>query len=176
MCQRGHAFLNAPIRMFEQEPAGPFWMAGLGGHKVLVQVVSPVTQSFAPPADVGVVLVRQSLQVPNGLNVEAWLPVHSAGACMAAYWVKLPDGRWALVHKPASDSWARGGRAPQPRANYGQPILPGTNYGIGLPQSGLFFDADQPGLATHEQSYLAQIQQTIERMQFGSPATALPSM
>jgi hypothetical protein len=178
MRQRGHAFLNAPVRMFDQEPVGPFWVAGLGGHKVLVQIVSPVTQPFAPQPEVGVSLVRQSLQAPNGLHVEAWLPVHSAGSSMTAHWVRLPDGRLALVHKPASDAWAHGWQAPsRSHLGYGQPILPGADHGIGMPWSGSFVAADQAGLAPHEQSYLAaQIQHRIDGMQASSDIPGLPSM
>ena len=178
MRQRGHAFLNAPVRTFDQDAVGPFWVAGLGGHKVLVQIVSPVTQPFAPQPEVGVSLVRQSLQTPNGLHVEAWLPVHSAGSSMSAHWVRLPDGRLALVHKPASDSWAHGRQAPnRSHVGYGQPILPGVDHGIGMPWSGSFSGGGEAGLPPHEQSYLAtQIQHTVESMQTGSAIPSLPSI
>ncbi|MFV0446374.1 MAG: tetratricopeptide repeat protein [Planctomycetaceae bacterium] len=178
MRQRGHAFLNAPVRTFDQEAVGSFWVAGLGGHKVLVQIVSPVTQPFAPQPEVGVSLVRQSLQTPNGLHVDAWLPVLSAGSSMTAHWVRLPDGRLALVHKPASDTWSQPWQVPnRDQRGYGQPIVPDGDHGLGMPWSGSFVAVDQAGLAPHEQSYLAgQIQQTVERIQTGHSMPALPSM
>jgi|GEM_PF-2052393 len=178
MRQRGHAFFNAPVRMFDQEAVGPFWVAGLGGHKVLVQIVSPVTQPFALQPEVGVSLVWQSLQTPNGLHVEAWLPVHSAGSSMTAHWVRLPDSRLALVHKPASDAWPHRPQTPShSHMGYGQPIVPAVDNGIGMPWSGSFSAADQAGLAPHEQSYLAtQIQHSIESMETGSVTPGFPSL
>lgn len=178
MRQRAHAFLNAPVRMFDQEAVGPFWVAGLGGHNVLVQIVSPVTQPFTLQPDVGVSLVRQSLQTPHGLYVEAWLPVHSAGSSMTAHWINLPTGRLALVHKPASNVGPHRLQAPS-RSNmgYGQPILPAVDQGTGMPWSGSFMAANHEGLAPHEQSYLAtQIQRSIEIMQTGSTTPRLLSL
>lgn len=178
MRRRDHAFLNAPVRTLDQNAVGPFWVAGLGGHKVLVQIVSPVTQLLTPPPGVGVSLVRRSLKTPNGLHVEAWLPVHSAGSSMTAHWISLPDGRLALVHKPASDSEVQRMQTPSySHAGYGQPILSGADHGIGMPWPGSFLAADQAGLASHEQSYLtSQIQQTVEHIQTGCSMPALPSM
>ncbi len=178
MRQRGHAFLNAPVRTFDQDAVGPFWVAGLGGHKVLVQIVSPVSQPFAPQPEVGVSLVRQSLQTPNGLHVEAWLPVHSAGSSMTAHWVSLPDGRTALVHKPATVAWSRPWQEPNHhQRGYGQAIVPAAGRGMGMPWSGSPFAENQTGLPAHEQSYIAtQIQQAVERIQNQSTMPGLPAM
>lgn len=175
MRQCGHAFLSAPLR-FDQEAVGPFWVAGLGGHKVLVQLVSPVTQPFAPQPEVGVSLVHQSLQTPNGLHVEAWLPTHLTGSSMTGHWVNLPDGRLALVHKPAADSWSQPWQVPnRDRRGFGQVNLPVGDHGFGMAPSRSFLTADHAGLAPHEQSYLAvQIQQTVERIQ--STVPGLPAM
>jgi len=128
MRRRGHALLNAVVGGMDQKPVGPFWLNGVGGDKVLVQIVSPVRQPYAPPPDVGRQLIQHTLHTPNGLNVEVWLPTHEPSGEMTAHWVRLSDGRLALVHKTVTNTW---GRPVQPyqRRNIWQeprhgPILP----------------------------------------------------
>jgi len=171
MRQRGHAFLNAPVQTFDQESIGPFWMDEPGAQNVLVQIVSPVRQPFDRQPDIGRPLVHQSLQTPNGLHVEAWLPIHSSGPPMTASWVKLPDGRWALVHKPDRTPWSQPWHVAHHRQEKrsGHAIVPESDHGIGL--SG--FSTTLP----HEQGYLAwQIQQSVERIQSQSAVRGLPAM
>lgn len=171
MRQRGHAFLNAAVHTFDQEPVGPFWMDGLSGQKVLVQIVSPVTQPFDRQPDVGRPLLRQYLQTPNGLHVEAWLPVQSSGSQMTAHWITLSDGRIALIHKPIVDAWSRPGLWPNHRHvnQPGHPIMPDADRGIGLPWS--------TTTLPHEQGYLAsQIQRVVQSIQSQSAVRGLPAM
>jgi hypothetical protein len=169
MHQRSHSFLNAPRIGFRQQPHGPFWMDGHGGHKILVQIVSPVRQPFEFPRNLGLHLVRQALATPNGLHVDVWLPTYAPGSQMTAHWVRLTDGRWALVHKPETDSWHRLRHA-QDNSPAGHPIVPHAEHRI-PPSWPVFGTTNSPaptpskGMSHQEQLILArQIEHTIRHM------------
>lgn len=117
MRQRGYAFLNVSPT-FDQDPVGPFWMQGPNNEKLLVQVVSPVTQPYSLPPKLGLSLERQRLQTPSGLFVDAWIPHQSAASPMTARWVCLQHGRYALVHQADSASLFPSARA----AAMGRPV------------------------------------------------------
>jgi hypothetical protein len=167
MRQRGHAFLNAPVVGLDERPEGPFWMSGHGGGKLLVQIVSPVRQPFGPSPDLGIYLVQQTLQSPNGSFVEVWLPTHQPSSPMTAHWVRLTDGRWALVHKPEIDSWGRlrrdlGHSHERPS---GHPIVPLPEHRNALPRFGARPIHRPAPMPYHEEANLAlQVQQAVRLM------------
>lgn len=107
MCRRGHADLNTTIGTLEYKSVGPFWLNGIGGDKVLVQIVSPVRQVFDSTPDIGIQLIQHMLQTPNGLHVDVWLPSHESASKMSACWVRLSNGRWALIHKTNMNIWGQ---------------------------------------------------------------------
>jgi hypothetical protein len=181
MSRRGHAYLNAPAGGFDQKPVGPFWLNGIGGDKILVQIVSPIRQVFGPTPDVGRQLIQQTLQTPNGLHVEVWLPTHEPASEMTAHWVRLSDGRWALVHKTATDIW--GGSVPlYARRNIWQeprhgPILPEDDLRLGGRWHRSMLEHRNESLPAHELTNLAsRIEQTVRLMESQASAPAPPTI
>ena len=179
MVKRGHAFLNAPVLDLTHQPEKPFWMDGHGGQKMLVQIVSPVRQPFSQPPDIGRRLIRQDVSTPNGNRVEAWLPLHEPTASMTAHWLRLPDGRHALVHKPTTKSPLR----PRPTSTrqhktpFGHPILPDTDQGIAAVLPGATPRGRPKPMSIHEQALLAsQINQVARLRQRELGERGLPPM
>ena len=181
MRRRGHAYLNAAVGGMDQKPVGPFWLNGVGGDKVLVQIVSPVRQPYAPPPDVGRQLVQHALQTPNGLNVEAWLPTHEPSSEMTAHWVRLSDGRWALVHKTVTDTW--GGpvppyqrRKPWQEPRHG-PVLPDDGTRFGGHWHGSMHGHQRESLFVHELANLAtRIEQAVQLVDSQASMPDLPAI
>jgi hypothetical protein len=168
MHQRGHSVVNAPVVGFRQQPHAPFWMDGHGGHKMLVQIVSPVRQPFEFPRNLGLHLIQQTLVTPNGLHVEVWLPTYAPHSPMTAHWVRLTDGRWALVHKPEIDSWGRVRHdlGNSPERPPGHPIVPQPEHGQALPRFGPGVMHRPEPMPYHEQANLAlQVQHAVQAMQ-----------
>ncbi len=102
---RGHAFLNAPVVGAIEQPEGPFWITGNSGRRALAQIVSPVRAPYNPSAafdlmrQFGFHFVQKDVRTPNGLSVEVWVPHPSTKPAMLPYWLRLSDGRYALVHQ-----------------------------------------------------------------------------
>jgi hypothetical protein len=120
MAVRGHLFLNAPVETFDHEPKGPHWVRLPDGQRVLVQIPRPGRfLPFDGSTDAGRPLVRRMVQLPNGNSAEVELPLHGSGGPMEAHWLRMPGGKYALVHKALN-----GPPAVWNDRDSGQPILP----------------------------------------------------
>lgn len=157
-------FLNAPHPGEDSLPDGPFWMTEPAGNKMLVQVCKTGYHPWQTVQVDGHPLSRQTVQTPSGQMVEVHVPVHNAGREMTAHWLRLYDGRFALVHKqernpPMHDRrCSRCGRRATSN-KIGQPILP-TPLGARPHRTGMNF-APPADLAAHERSNLLQHLQQI---------------
>ena len=170
MRQRGHGFLNAPYAGPSQEAVGPFWMEGFGGRKLLVQIVSPVTQPFHHGPEIGRPLYQQTLRTPNGMHVEVWLPMQSLSTPLSAHWISLSDGRQALVHAPADRHPLRMRHS----LDVGQAVVPAENHRAGAHRIDAY-SQERAELAFHEAGYLGtQIEQTARLMEEKTQTAGLP--
>ncbi len=172
--------LNAPPRAAQEPSHGPFWVKGLGGQAILVQIPTAGSPPSATMPNLGRLVIKQTIQLPSGQFANAYLPLHGAGPPLNAEWMRLNDGRFALVHKPAN------GAAPnlsafspfEPTMN-GQPILPKTDpmgmiwtssgHGFGLPDNNHHFLLNQIQHIIQNQSSRPSSQQIPHLQPFALP-------
>lgn len=177
MSRRGHAYINDVVGGVDQKSVGPFWLNGVGSDKVLVQIVSPVRQPYSPPLAVSRHLIQRTLQTPSGSTVKVWLLTHEPSAEMTAHWVRLSDGRWALVHKTATDTWGQPVSPYQKQNAWHEPrhgpILPEDDARFGGSWHHSMHGHQRESLPMHELTNLAtRIEQAMRR---AGPELSLPS-
>lgn len=175
--QRGHDFVNAPILQFEQKAIGPFWMNGPGGQKILVQVLSPVTQPWRSQPEMGRPMMHQQVLTPNGWRADAWIPVNLHSSPMTSHWISLEDGRYALIHRPVCRQRYLPHRAPlgAEKTPSGHRILPTLDHGVCVSSPGIVPNVETAEIPFHERVPLAiQIRQVVARTQNQSRAPDLP--
>ena len=159
MRRRGHAFLNAPIHAvpgMDDLPEEPFWLGSFSGAGVLVQIPRA---GFRPPTfhvDSIRQLVDHFVFTPGGQYAQVRVPVHGSGPPMTAHWLRLHDGRYALIHKPVTDPLFSSQQfMPGFDERRGQPILP-ENENTGRRRSPHF----HPGQPLHRDAELLPQEQT----------------
>jgi hypothetical protein len=162
MRRRGHAFLNAAILGHpgtNDMPEGPFWVDGLGGHRVLVQVPG---DEISPPMirlELGQILNRQSVRLPDGRQANAFVPNTASHPRMAAHWLRTLDGRYLLIHQPVFPGPAAAA-GHDDRQSHWPCGVPALSHEQRAARSGNLFGATNSGMAefpelpAHEGSYL----------------------
>ena len=101
---------------------GPRWVQ-MNGTRALIQILkpshlSPSGSAMKSAANIGMSLQQHNVQLPNGHNAWAEVPIHTPHQPMAAFWIELSMNEFALVHKPL-----QGAIVPD-ISRIGQPILP----------------------------------------------------
>jgi hypothetical protein len=120
-------YLNQPLEtMFSGQARvfGPRWIDTNDGYKAIVQILAPEYMSpmgaCRPPANAGLPMQRQSVNLPNGQRAWAEVPLQSSFQPLVAYWIQLSLNEFALVHKRTMTALHR----PPDADREGQPVLP----------------------------------------------------
>jgi len=92
--------LNAASPLETEYPHKPFWTQTPMGQRLLVQIPQPERHhDMGALFHLGISYVVESLVLPTGERVDAVLPRQGSGSVWHAAWVRLADGRFALVHE-----------------------------------------------------------------------------
>ena len=142
---------------------GPRWIQMNDGTRALMQIIRPTHLSPSGSVgtssswNVGIALQNCHVQLPNGHNAWAEVPIQTAHQPMAAFWIELSMNEFALVHRP------RQGIHGSDSSRIGQPILPATAQSTLWPAHSAMNGGHTAGIRPPEPQRLSQSEENILR-------------